>query len=230
MIIDTTYDFRIDAGGKDPDRYSKTLKMFHQYLWSKSLPTGADLILDEKLENHSSVGEFRFASDSIIHTFSYWKSYQHIIQQIHWNIIEDFVGQSYTIGGMLIFPANKVNRKPTINGYRGMCSQIKDRIDLTLECIRLFYLGQESPLYDCLNRYRSFFDLFGDFKSYIEYFLLQDLTDEECTSIRFFHPFEQFGTHVLPGNKEEYLSYMSNCLEFVHKRNRRIAAWAQAHG
>lgn len=30
--IDITFDFRSDAGGKDPDAYSPTLRRYHQLL------------------------------------------------------------------------------------------------------------------------------------------------------------------------------------------------------
>ncbi len=35
--IDTTFDFRTDAGGKDPDS-RPTLRRYRQILWSKPLP------------------------------------------------------------------------------------------------------------------------------------------------------------------------------------------------
>ena len=44
MLIDTTFDVRTDAGGRDPDRYSATLRRYHRLLWSKPLPGGAMLI------------------------------------------------------------------------------------------------------------------------------------------------------------------------------------------
>ncbi|MBR6398495.1 MAG: hypothetical protein IKS06_06375, partial [Lachnospiraceae bacterium] len=178
---DTAFDFRSDSKGNDPDSHSPTLREYHQFLWSKPLPYKGELNLDEKLVNHSPAGEFRLASDSIIHCFEYWKSYRHIIQQIPKNDIDYFVKQSYTIGAMLVFPAARIDRKPTINGARGMHPWIKDRIDLTLECIRLFYDGKTSPLYACLDRYRNFFELFGDFRGYVEFFLLQDLVNQGFT-------------------------------------------------
>ena len=47
----------------------------------------------------------------------------------------------------------------TINGARGVNHKIQDRFDLTLECIRRFYLNEFSPLKDTLNRYKTFFKL-----------------------------------------------------------------------
>lgn len=221
MYIDTTFDFRTDARGKDPDSYSPALRKYHQFLWSKELPTGGELILDEKLKNTSDVGEFWFSSDSIIHTFSYWDSYQHIIRQIDPVQVEEFIYKSYTIAGMIIFPAVKVDGKPTINGARGMNRKISDRIDLTLECIRRYYLGIDSPLYACLNRYDSFFKLFGSFRGYVDFFLMNDLVNDD-DSIRFFHPFKEFGKNVLPADAEEYNRYRENCLQFIDSRNNRI--------
>ena len=40
MTIDTTFDFRTDANGKDPDFASPTLRRYHRLLWSKPLPSG----------------------------------------------------------------------------------------------------------------------------------------------------------------------------------------------
>ena len=39
-MIDTSFDVRTDAGGRDPDSYSSTLRRYHQRLWSKPLPGG----------------------------------------------------------------------------------------------------------------------------------------------------------------------------------------------
>ena len=40
MPIDTSFDFRVDAGGKDPDSHSPTLRKDHKRLWSRPLPGG----------------------------------------------------------------------------------------------------------------------------------------------------------------------------------------------
>jgi hypothetical protein len=53
----------------------------------------------------------------------------------------------------MIFPANKVDRKQTINGARGFHPRISDRFVLTLECIRRHYIGEPSPLAQTLARY-----------------------------------------------------------------------------
>lgn len=71
-LIDTALGVRRDAGGRDPDLYSRTLRSFHQQLWSKPLPGGAMFDLDARLHHKSDLGEFWLSSDSILHTYTRW--------------------------------------------------------------------------------------------------------------------------------------------------------------
>ena len=111
----------------------------------------------------------------------------------------------------------------TINIARGINHKIQDRFDLSLECIRRFYLKQNSPLSDSLERYSQFFYLFDDFKGYVDFFLLQDLVKEHYSSIKFWHPFDSFDQSPLPKNAEEYRVYRTNVTDFVTARNQRIS-------
>ena len=153
---------------------------------------------------------------------SKWKKMKSIIDQLETHEIESFYEIALTIGGYVIFPANRINNKPTINAMRGMLKSISDRFDLTLECIRLYYLGIDSPLFEHLKRYQSFFNMFVDFKGYVDFFLLQDLVDDQY-KILFWLPYMSFDDYqILPTTKEEYLSYRSNVMRFIYNRNRRI--------
>jgi hypothetical protein len=116
-----------------------------------------------------------------------------------------------------------IDGKVTINAARGFNSRIRDRFDLTLECIRLHYLGQESPLSAVLARYANFFGLFECFRGYVEFFLLQDLVSLDGNSINFFLPFDGFDSPPLPCDVNSYRSYRDNMVDFVTARNRRIA-------
>jgi hypothetical protein len=136
--------------------------------------------------------------------------------------LEDFVRISYTIGGMMVFPANQIDRKITINGARGFHPRIKDRFDLTVECIRRHYRNEPSPLRDTLRRYSSFFDLFRNFSGYVEFFLLQDLVTEDCSAVRFFLPFDGFDRSPLPESLDRYREYKEHAIDFIQARNRRI--------
>ena len=130
-----------------------------------------------------------------------------------------------TIGAYTLFPKNKIDNKFTINQARGVNSFIDDRFDLTLECIRLFYAGQQSPLQDTFLRYKNFFDLFYNFKGYIDFFLLNDLVDEN-ENIRFYLPFDNFKSKPKFADVNDYLIYRENVLRFIKARNRRIDLYA----
>ena len=222
MFVNISFDTRSDAGDKDPDSYSATLRSYHRYLWSKKLPNGKELILDEWLNNTSDACNFLFSSDSISNSLRGQKDYQYMISQIDQSIIEDFVAKGSTIGGYVIFPKRKINGKMSINQERGINYRICDRFDLTLECIRLYYLGKDSPLYECFKRYHEFFDLFVDFEGYTDFFLLQDLVDN-YNNVKFFLPFGGFAYKPRPTEVEEYLVYKGNTITFVNDRNKRIS-------
>ena len=230
--IDVTFDFRSDTPGypkKDPDVFSPTLSRYHKLLWSKPLPSGEGFELEITgppyyLHHRSGVGEFWLSSDAVIPTFRREKHLSHIINQIPVEEREAFIAIGYTIGGMMVFPGNRVDGKMTINGARGFRHQIKDRFDLTVECIRRHYRDERSPLSDTLARYADFFGLFGDFRGYVAFFLLQDLVTEDCSAVRFFLPFEDFNTSPLPGSMDAYLAHRQLAVDFIEARNRRILA------
>lgn len=101
-------------------------------------------------------------------------------------------------------------------------SKIKDRFDLTLECIRRHYIGQCSPLGETLARYRDFFALFGDFMAYVEFFMLQDLLTYDCCAVKLFMRFDDFNTSSVPRDGDAYKEYRHLSIEFIEARNRRI--------
>jgi len=229
--IDVTFDFRSDTPkGRDPDAASPTLRRYHQRLWSKPLQNGALFDLDASsprryLHHKSELGEFFLSSDTIIRTFRRLPSAATIMAQIPEAEQEAFSRQGYTIGAMMVFPGNRISSKQTINQRRGTHPRIADRFDLTLECIRRHYLREASPLSDTLALYADFFDLFGDFRGYVDFFLLQDLVTYDYGAIRFFLPFADFTTPAVPATLAEYVPYRQSSLEFVAARNARIGAF-----
>lgn len=225
-MFSVNFDFRCDSNNKDPDSHSLMLKKYHQMLWSKKLPNGNFLVIDENLNGYTENYVCKFASDSIIPTYSRWKRYENIMKEIDKEELDDFVNLAYTIGGFVIFPQEKVDGKITINGARGLCRSINDRMDLTLECIRRYYMGEDSPLKECLERYSDFFELFVNFKGYVEFFLLQDLVDDECRRVEFLFPFDDFDTKFSWQCLEDYKYYKDKAVEFVRKRNERIHNWS----
>ena len=144
-LIDTTFDFRSDTPGwplADPDSKSPTLRRYHKTLWSKPLPRGALFTLDDTrrgayLYHCSDLGEFWLGSDAVMQTFIRWPEMQHITERLPPAENEEFYALGYTIGGMMVFPGNQIDRRMTINQARGMNKwTIADRMELTLECVR----------------------------------------------------------------------------------------------
>tara|TARA_B100001027_G_scaffold90030_1_gene61762 strand:- start:232 stop:927 length:696 start_codon:yes stop_codon:yes gene_type:complete len=224
--IDIQFNVYCDTPkNKDPDTNSPTLRKYHQILWSKVLPNGnlfeIDLSIPKYLHHESDLGAFTLSSDSICHTYSNLKAMKNIINKFPKEDIKSFFSLASTIGAYIIFPAKRVDNKMTINGARGLNKFIKDRFDLTLFCIKNFYEDKDSPLSEVFERYREFFELFDNFKGYIDFFLLNDLLNKDL-SIKFFLPFSGFHQNPLPKNTAEYLNYMENVQSFINLRNDRI--------
>ena len=226
MAINITFDFRTDAHGNDPDSHSPTLRHYHQLLWSKPLPSGASFDLSDStpgkyLHHRSSLGEFFLSSDSVVPTFTRWQKLKPITEQFTEKENEAFLTIAYTIGGMMIFPSNQIDRKPTINAARGFNRDISDRFDLTLECIRRHYVNMDSPLAPTLSRYADFFALFVDFRGYVSFFLLEDLVTDDF-GVKFFMTFDDFCPPSVPEDVDTYKESRHRSIDFVEARNHRI--------
>lgn len=240
MKIDTSIDFTLDTphywekfwdvreglgvGGGDPDAQSKTLQLYHKVLWSRKLPCG------EKMElqfgtgaNYLQWNDFRFGSDSIIASFRYNK-YRYMLDEVqkaisdYRSFVENYIHKSYTIGGMMIFPKHS----GSINQIRGTNHKLCDRWDLTLECIRRYYNNEDSPLHTTLVKDKYFFDLFVDFKGYVDFFFLQDCVSEDYRKVNLWLGNDFFEKNPVPQNADEYLTFIGKEYDFLKKRNRRI--------
>lgn len=230
LIIDTNFKTYTDANGGDPDSTSPTLRNYHKILWNKTLPNGTKFELTDKksgtyLYHNSALGEFFIGSDAITHSYRNQKRKQWLIQQIPEDVNELFEIGS-TIGAYTIFPKNQIDKKFTINQARGIITLIDDRFDLTLECIRLFYNGQTSPLYDTFDRYKNFFNVFDNFLDYVNFFLFDDLIDNK-QKVKFYLPFDDFKTKPNFKGVDEYLIYKDKVTEFIHSRNDRINKYVE---
>ena len=214
---------------KDPDTECLLLQEYHCKLWSKQLPNGIFFDLKKGYgRNYLTWNDFRFGSDSIIVSFRYEKN-KDMMNEVMVAIpdykafIENYVKISYTIGGFIIFPKYKGG----INQTRGCNYQIRDRFDLTLECIRRYYIGEKSPLSTVLEQNKEFFELFIDFKGYIDFFFLQDLVTDDYQKIDFWIGTGDMTQSPFPQNIDEYFSLIERELLFVKKRNERIKQYVE---
>lgn len=231
ILIDTNFNFYSDANGGDPDSTSPTLRKYHRILWSKPLSNGIKLELKKNqtgayLYHNSELGEFYFGSDAITHSYRNHKRKKWFTEQIQDEVNELFDTGS-TIGAYTIFPNNRIDGNHTINQARGVNSLIDDRFDLTLECIRRFYLRQTSPLYETLLRYKSFFDLFNEFTDFVHFFLLDDLLNEK-QEIKFYLPFDNFNSPPEFSGINDYLIYKKGVMNFIKQRNERINKYVES--
>jgi len=223
-MIDITFDFRSDSKGKDPDSYSPTLNAYHRFLWSKKLPNGEVMELKSKGAPFAFYWkDFCFSSDTIIIEMAHLKN-KKIIDQVHERFsnfdeyYEHLLHRSYTIGSMVIFPVH-VN---SMNQRKGTNLRIADRWDLTLECIRRHYAGEESPLTKVIEQDRAFYDLFADFQGYVDFFFLQDCVSEDYSSVNIWMGDASFRKSGLPETVEDYFKYLLKEHIFLDNRNRRI--------
>ena len=223
--VDITFDVQTDSHGKDPDGYSLTLKQYHQLLWSKMLPNGQtmELVIDKGCLRW---GEMWFGCDSITTGFFHFRFplKDHVEKQIP-NFAEfkkDYWHKTYTIGGSIIFPMVRWS----MNQARGCSVKICDRWDLTLECIRRYYAGEETPLDKAFENSKEFFKLFVDFKGYVDFFFLQDCVDESYHVKLWLN--STFGESLpMPHNMNEYMQWIDAQLDFVEKRGQKIAQYCK---
>ena len=233
MQVDTSFNFRNDSNGKDPDSHSPTLRKYHRLLWSKQLPIGEYIELEEINSNlvyRFNMQTLKFGSDSISNSYIGTKKIAHLSDEVLTSEFEEFRDEGSTIGGYIIFPSARVGGKMTINGARGFNTKIADRFDLTLECIRLHYQRRENPLDGTFKTAENsfFFSLFKDFKGYVDFFHLQDLTDGQYEKVSFFTQTEKpFINSPIPETATEYREYKTATLEFVRRRNQRIREWSE---
>lgn len=225
---DPEFDLRADAGGGDPDSRSATLRRYHRLVWPKPLPDGTEFTLVDGgsrgyLRHESEHGLFLLSSDTIHRTFARHLKMQHIVSALPTEDREAALRRGYRMGGMILFPGVRIDRKHTINQARGVNRKLEDRFDLALECIRRFYAGQPSTLGAVLERYADFFALFGSFQGYVDFWLLQDLVTDDYSAVKFWSDFDEFAGSPLPVDLESYLEYRERMLSFVDARNLRIA-------
>lgn len=237
--FDPRFDFRTDSNGGDPDAESPTLRAYHKLLWDKPLLNDTHFALycgreaGEYLIHDSYLGRFSLASDTCVPGWSNWKRERiaDIVRQVPRDELDDFDTLTYQMGAMLLFPRSGPGeaRGQSMNQERGTNGFIIDRLDLTLECIRLYYREKAepgsvavNPLSDALNRWSDFFDVFGDFNGYTDFFLLQDLLMSDGSAVEFFLPSDGFPWWPFPADVEEYAEYRRRALHFVEARNRRM--------
>lgn len=199
-------------------------------------------------------GEF-LSSDAAVPVWERWREVQGFhaevqqrLQALGRGTVHDLGWRLYDMGGMILFSGLQVDRLWTINQAKGCTrARIADRLDLTLECIRLYYefllhraeveaplpegYALSNPLGPVLHRYRSFFEMFRSFEGYVDFWMLNDLVVEGDVrpQVAFMlprvssDPYDFTREVALPADADAYCSYLLAADDFVDKRNRRMA-------
>jgi hypothetical protein len=238
-LIDPDRDFASHyRDGGDPDRDCPRLYQWHLALWGRPVLGVAPFTLE--VTSGSSCGirlrsgdsdEFYLSSDGIIPTWSTSGWTKRITPDVVAEIAEDaddFYRIACTIGGYIVFPLNRTGQTGhSINQSRGMHPQIADRFDITLECIRRHY-GEpeaENPLGARLAYYADYFALFGDFDTYVRFFVLDDLVTQNrdaVTSLMTGETITEFSSPAFARSATDYAQYRERTIAFVNARNARI--------
>lgn len=235
------------TGKQDPDKLSESLREYHACLFENRKIKSCSFTIKTNKPNHIIFNngkiEIIFTPDSITNIFQLsnrkWKS------KSEKEILKDYCNQDkkikeltdefntidYTIGSSIVFPI-RINGESignTLNRARGVLYKIHDRIDYTLECIKRYFEGntEDNPLKNSLSKNKEFFDLFYGFEEYVDFFMLNDLIDENgnvkslCNEIDFNKPF--------PETLEDYQTYIRKTNEFIKARNKRIKEWCESY-
>lgn len=238
-VFDTTLDYKTDkpSGNRpDADRDSLILRADHELLWTKDLLSGDTFAPKAPAvrrkgyliftDPHSEEMHW-YGSDAITNSYTGWLRPKTLVNAVA-GLTEDqrarYLNPPYTIGSAMIWPVRK--RDPYTMNRARVRRQIGDRMDLTLECIRRHYAGEQwSPLASVIKTYEDFFARFQDFAEFVDFFHFQDLVSPGYDEVRFFLPLDNFGRHGAPATTQEYVSYRERVLEFIAARGSRMAEW-----
>ncbi len=229
--IDVNLNFWVDSSGADPDIFSKKLREYQIMLYSRKsdniiLTPGGDMSYDYLYID--SPENMRLGSDCILNMNERYREYKNInakhlenTSDHYKKLYKKYLDMAHTIGGEILFP----KRKNSINVERGRNHLIKDRFDLTLECIRRYYNDKnaQNPLYTTICADKIFFDLFKTFDGYVEYFFLGDLV--ENGRINFFfgkYKDDVFNHSPLAWEQSDWEQLLDNQMKFLEKRATRI--------
>ena len=211
----------------DPDQKSKKLYEAHKKFWNKQSSSLATIDSNNACELKITVKdkEIRLGSDSIMSIYWHWTGNNYPYKQMH-ELIKNIMEKDYSnnnenfkefirtylqeankIGGFVVFP-----RHPnSMNGRRGISAKIRDRFDLTLECIRRGYEirfkdnDPNNPLADVLKEDEDFFGMFGEkeegFKKYIDFFCLNSWVNDNYDNYEVKDLLSDDGNSLLPKDK-----------------------------
>ena len=155
----------------------------------------------------AEVGEFVLCSDTVIPSFTRWVSLRRITELFTEEENEAFRTIGYTIGGMMVFPGNRIDRRRPSTALAGAIGRS-----------RTGSISRSSPFFGtilssaALSARRwpgtaSFSHYSRTSKGTSNFFMLQDLVTKDCSEVRFFMPFDDFNLPAVPTDRDTYKEY-----------------------
>lgn len=78
-------------------------------------------------------------------------------------------------------------------------------------------------MYKYLFADKPFFDLFVDFRGYVDYFFFQACVTDDYSKVIFWYGNDSFEGNKYPQSAADYKLWIERELDFLDKRNKRIA-------
>ena len=229
---------------RDPDSSHQGLRDAHAMLWGRTVagkepwaftsPSGWYLKSTTSLK--TAPAEWCVGSDNFATTHT------NALPELAANIpgyTDKHLCDFCTIAGYIVFPNAHGHQRPTtpvarrwsMNQAKGCDSHVADRMDLTLEAIRLYFDGQtdraRNPLGDVLDAYDWFFDWFGTgpegFQTYVDHFFLNPFVADGRV-VPLYGESVVFGK-ALPRDPSVYYPYIEAQRTAVLERNALITQW-----
>ena len=88
----------------------------------------------------------------------------------------------------------------------------------------------KSPLSKVLEADKNFFDLFIDFKGYVDFFFLNDMVTDDYSKVSCWCGKMDFKGRGIPKSLEEYIRFIELEIDFLKKRNNRIEKYCRKNG
>ena len=180
-------NYELEINKKDICLGSDSIMSIYWHWAGKQYPyKNMQEIIDYVNSNIENTAEYRDLCKEIDENFSDAANLRHKPDKeqatdIFKNFIWCYLQKANTIGGFVLFP-----RHPSsINSMRGCNSKIRDRFDLTLECIRrayqenIFDNEEINPLLGISSEDKKFFRMFGSFENYAKFFCLDESYDDK---------------------------------------------------
>ena len=224
------------TGLPDPDAFSERLYDFYETIWnSQRQKLNLNLPEVQKVWNGQAwelVGvadkSLRLGTDSVMSIYWHRCDMRGFIAQLieakgddFKHFIRDYLQDANTTGGFMLFPRHR----QSLNQARGVNAVINDRFDFTLECIRRNYLQQDNPLQAALDNDKAFFDSFGTFEKYVDFFCLNNswVKDGQVFNLMDNKSLENynFDKNPLP-TKDNWWGFYNNIMERLSSRNEQI--------